>query len=260
MNPHRLIRGVLLLPWLFLVAGCDLPGQPAPSSRFQRAETVLKFAPLFHEHCAGCHGAEGKLGAGPPLNDDLFRATVPQSEIEMLLNHGRHGTLMPAFAQSSGGPLTEAQVQVLVHEIKGIAYRIDKMDDDALNAKVVADELGVAPAWGVPKPAPDAPPYAVGKDGNREAGLKVFQSACAGCHGNKGQGLEGPRPNRINDPAFLALSSDQVLRRYIITGRPDLHMPNYRGTEGRADAFTPLTAEQVADLTALMAYWRINGE
>ena len=32
----------------------------------------------------------------------------------------------------------------------------------------------------------------------------------------------------MNEPDFLALVSDQALRRIIITGRPDLGMPNYR--------------------------------
>ena len=37
----------------------------------------------------------------------------------------------------------------------------------------------------------------------------------------------GPKRSApINDPAFLDLASEQVLRRFVITGRPDFGMPN----------------------------------
>ena len=76
-----------------------------------------------------------------------------------------------------------------------------------------------------------------------------------------------PRPQRrrrrnwlyngaINDRAFLALISDQALRRIIITGRHDLGMPNYAQTDGRPDDFKPLTSEEIDELVALLASWR----
>ena len=60
----------------------------------------------------------------------------------------------------------------------------------------------------------------------------------------------------INDSAYLTLSSDQVIRRYIITGRPDLGMPNFAGKTGRPPDFKPLSAQNVADLTSLLVSWR----
>ncbi len=65
--------------------------------------------------------------------------------------------------------------------------------------------------------------------GSRERGAMVFERACAGCHGPNGTGGErnGATGGAINAPAFLALISDQALRRIIITGRPDLGMPTY---------------------------------
>jgi mono/diheme cytochrome c family protein len=44
--------------------------------------------------------------------------------------------------------------------------------------------------------------------GSLGAGEKVFAAACADCHGVHGEGTEAG--GAINDPAFLALMSDQV--------------------------------------------------
>ena len=60
----------------------------------------------------------------------------------------------------------------------------------------------------------------------------------------------------INDVAFLSLTSDQALRRIIITGRPDLNMPNYASRDGRAKDYAPLTSTEIDDLVALLAQWR----
>jgi hypothetical protein len=76
-----------------------------------------------------------------------------------------------------------------------------------------------------------------------------------------GEGVErdGRVRRKINDPAFLALISDQELRRYAITGRPDLGMPPYDGKAGRPADFEPLTSEEIDGLVALLAYWRLGG-
>ena len=86
--------------------------------------------------------------------------------------------------------------------------------------------------------------------------------ACASCHGERGQGRvfsdeKGGKPaGAINVPAFLTLYSDQALRRFVITGRPDLGMPDCTDRQGRPDEFKPLTSQEVTDLVALLASWR----
>lgn len=233
--------------FLVLLAGCDanLPGKPNPEDRPIPPDRVLTFDALFSRQCAGCHGADGKLGPAPPLNDPLFRAIVPASALEKVLQEGRAETPMTAFAHKNGGTLTEAQIQVLIHEIKGTRYRID-------------DESG--PKWGPVEPAPAAvPPYLMPeKPGNAERGATLFVQACADCHGDNGSGvtIDGKLRNKINDQAFLALISDQAIRRIIITGRPDLGMPTYAQKRGRSRGFQPLTSEEIADLGALLASWR----
>src|SRR5205807_7782141 len=111
--------------------------------------------------------------------------------------------------------------------------------------------------------APSLPTYltAGAGGGNKENGADVFARACAGCHGKHGRGgMSGEREvGAINNPAFLAIISDQALRRLAITGRPDLGMPAYHGKEGRSAEFSPLSSTDVNDLVALLAYWRLGG-
>ena len=85
-----------------------------------------------------------------------------------------------------------------------------------------------------------------------------------GVDGDGGQGgtyagrTGGKAVGAINDPAFLALISDQALRRYIITGRGDLDppMPGWDDATGRPADFRPLTNQDITDLVALLASWR----
>ena len=121
--PASLAR-CLIIALTVVAAGCDLPGRPNRKDRPVPADQVLNFTALYGQNCSGCHGADGKLGAAPPLNDELFRALIPATEIESVLNNGRHKTLMPAFAKEHGGTMTATQIQVLVHEIKGVPYKV----------------------------------------------------------------------------------------------------------------------------------------
>jgi len=249
--------------------GCDLPGRPNPADWPVPEDQVLSFSVLYGRNCAGCHGASGKLGPAPPLNDELFRAIVPQTELEDVVTKGRHKTLMPAFAKSGGGALTPTQIQVLVHEIKGIPYRIDaRQEGGPASAVVVADPSGTAPMWGrIAGLRASVPAYRAGSaddipSGSSRQGAVVFARACAICHGSSGQGIaEGSQTRRvINDPVTLKLISDQLLRRYLITGRPDLGMPNFAGSRPDDTNFQPLTDQEITDLVGLLATWRQAAE
>ena len=91
--------------------------------------------------------------------------------------------------------------------------------------------------------------------GDATQGEKVFAAACATCHGEQGEGIDGAA-GAVNNPALLSLVSDTLLRRIIITGRPDLEMPDFADATGRAADFKPLTAEDVNNLVALFNHWR----
>jgi len=222
------------------MAGCDLPGQPAPSGRPVPADQVVDFNVLYGSNCAGCHGAKGKLGPAPPLDDAIFLSIIPDESLLRVISEGRPGTPMPAFARDRGGPLTDTQVRALAGGIKLRWGPPQTSEGTAVTYSVVASTVA----------------------GDKGRGAKVFARACAPCHGPVGKGGEnGDKPaGAINNPAFLALISDQALRRYAITGRPDLGMPDYTNKAGRSEDYQPMTSGEIADLVALLASWRRGDE
>jgi cytochrome c oxidase cbb3-type subunit 3/ubiquinol-cytochrome c reductase cytochrome c subunit len=209
------------------LAGCGdrLPGRPAEPAKETARES---FERLYAGNCAGCHGDKGRLGAAPPLNDPTFLAIVPEATLAKVIRDGREGTLMPAFAKAKSGALTPEEVEQLARGLKAF--------------------------WRAAKASEGLPAYAASGSGDAAAGAKAFARACAGCHGENGRG--GDSAGSIRAPAFLGLLSDQVLRRLVITGRPDLGMPDYAESKGREKGFRPLSDREVTDLVALLASWR----
>ena len=160
----------LLVSLSLLTAGCDLPGRPDPADRPVPADQVMDFGTLYATNCAGCHGADGKLGPAPPLNDPIFLAIVPDAELLRVITEGRNvtpaqKTPMPAFQRDRGGPLTASQVKALA--------------------------VGIKARWGSTQPeVKSVPPYLApdSRSANKEEGAQVFARACASCHGSQGRG------------------------------------------------------------------------
>ena len=248
---------------LFLAVGCDWHIAKEPPERPVPPETVLDFGQLYDWHCAGCHGPDGKLGPAPPLDDAVFLTIVPDEELQMVVAAGRKGTLMPAWAPENGGSAKDKRAKA-----RNGGSAKDKQIEVRNGGSLTVEQVealagGIKKHWsGLAKPEGEIPSYSApeGKaGGDKEAGAKVFAAACASCHGERGKGGEkkdGEKVGAVNDPAFLALISDQELRRIIITGRPDLGMPGYGPAAGRSADFKPLTNADVGNLVALLASWR----
>ena len=206
--------------------GCDgLPGKPKPGDQAPLPSQVMAFGALYASNCAGCHGADGRLGASRPLNDPVYLALVPRERVRRVIADGVPGTLQPAFGESAGGTLTDAQI-------------------DALSG-------GIFDQWGKSAKSDTAglPPYAAA-GGDAARGQAVYATACAACHGPEGKG--GPKGGAVADPSYLALVSDQYLRTTVIAGRSDLGMPDWRGyTQNQ-----PLSDGQVSDVVAWLAAQR----
>jgi mono/diheme cytochrome c family protein len=242
------------------------------------ADQVTNFDTLYRTHCAGCHGADGKLGPAPPLNDPLFLALIPDDELLRVIREGRavapgKKTPMPAFSVGAVAPLSPAQAEAWTR-LKEEAHANPRQQGPLTPAQVEVLARGIKKRWGpAASPPPSMPPYlapAGTGSGKKEEGVVAFARACAGCHGMQGEGIEkdGKLRRKINDQAFLALISDQQLRRYIITGRPDLGMPPYDRKDGRPPydrkdgrppEYQPLSSEEIGGLVQLLACWRLGG-
>jgi mono/diheme cytochrome c family protein len=227
---RRLVAS-LLFAAVVSATGCSrLPGKPEASEREVRPSEIRDFSALYGIHCAGCHGADGRLGAARPLDDPLYLALVDETTLERIVGRGIEGSLHPAFAQGAGGSLTDEQVRLLVE--------------------------GMRERWGAPTPAGvELPRYAAGDPTTRgedsvARGAELWSARCASCHGADGDG--GPEAGSVVDPDYLALVTDQALRTAVICGRSDLGMPDWRGSGDQA----PLRPEDVSDLVAWLASHR----
>jgi cytochrome c oxidase cbb3-type subunit III len=229
-RPFKVSSSLILLATL--AVGCSKSDEPMVDGQPIRSDQILDFATLYGLHCAGCHGANGQFGPAPPLNDPLFLAIVPDATLLQMVADGRPGTPMPAFSRKKGGTLTDEQVQAVANGIKS--------------------------RWKPARPEPPPPEYLLGADrsqGDAGRGRIVFDRACASCHGRDGLGGKN-KVGPIHDPAFLALISDQAIRRFIITGRGDLKMPDFAEKLGRPADFRPLSPTDVADLVEFVSAWR----
>ena len=214
----RLLASVAMAALAGSCAGA--PGRPARDSGAARPSEVVDFAVLFADHCAGCHGSDGSGGAARGLADANYLAIADDAAIRRVIAEGVRGTAMTAFAQSEGGPLTDAQVTAIV---SGIRVR-----------------------WSGPIASrPAIAPYGEATPGDAARGEPLFTSYCASCHGAGGRG--GVNGSAIVDRAYLPLVSDQSLRTTILVGRPDLQAPHLR------DA-TPGTGPSPQDVSDIVAW------
>lgn len=225
------------------LAGCGhAPGYPGPGPEVVRPDQVMDFSTLYKQNCAACHGENGKNGAAISLANPVYVNLAGETTLRNTIANGVAGKLMPAFAKSAGGMLTDKQVTALAQ--------------------------GIVQRWGKPGlPAGEnPPPYQAKLAGNSDHGFVAYGVYCARCHGAMGEG--GPADGKtvapesgsrrkgwlgsIVDPSYLALISDQNLRSITIAGRPDEAMPDWRN-----DGPQPMTDQQVTDILAWIASKRV---
>ncbi len=217
------MKRIAALLALTALVGCKPPGKPGPEDRWKAASAITDFPTLYAQNCRGCHGIEGTPGPSIALDSPTFLAAIPRATLMAVTQNGLPGTLMPAFSQAHGGPLTDAQMEIIAN---------------ALMAKA-------------PNPPPAGiPPYA-GPLGSAAAGQAAFGVFCASCHGADGS---GGKAGSVIDPAFLGLASDQYLRTIAIAGRSDLGCPDFAS---RVPARV-MTDADVSDIVAWLASHRTN--
>jgi cytochrome c oxidase cbb3-type subunit 3 len=221
-------RLLMTLVSCIAVLGCSqLPGRPKPGPEVPRPDSIVDFATLYSQNCSACHGAQGMNGPSYPLANPTYQAMVDEQVLHQTVANGLPGTLMPAFAISAGGSLTDKQVDALVHGMRAAWYKP-----------------------GTPDGAPP-PPYKASMTVNSAHGQQVYASSCASCHGGINTASQG-KAGSILDPAFLSLVSDQTLRTIVIAGRPDIGQPDWRNVQPGH----PMSDQDVTDVVGWLSSQR----
>lgn len=222
----RLFTVAICFAAFSLCVGCHPPGKPTEADIELKPDEVRDFTALYNLNCAGCHGRDGQGNGALALANPVYLAIASDDTIRRVTASGIKGSLMPAFAKSSGGTLTDAQIEILVHDMRERWAKTNEMSGASL------------------------PPYAAAEPGNTKAGAGAYATFCADCHGPDGRGTA--KGSSITDDSFLALVSDQDLRTTVIAGRPDLGHPDSRHcVPGRA-----MSPQEITDVVAWLGAQR----
>ena len=221
--------------------GCDhLPGKPGFRPETMRPDQTVDFNVLYKSNCSACHGDRGLNGPALPLNNPVYLAWAGKEHMLPIVSSGNSLLAQHAFAQSSGGMLTDQQVNIIVD--------------------------GMIARWGKPASpghlnGANAPGYSPTTKPDVAAGKAAFQAHCATCHGQDGTGpaAAGAAAKQrvtgsIVDPTYLSLIGDRGLRDIVVAGLPGEAMPDWRGNGSR----TPMTDKEVTDVVAWLGSHRVQ--
>jgi cytochrome c oxidase cbb3-type subunit 3 len=212
MSVKRRVSIVAVLAFsLLVVLGAQALAQEGDVENGQR---------LFGEYCAVCHGFDGGGRVGATLSD-WFASIDPESFVRSTVSEGV--SLMPAFAESQGGPLTEQQI-----------------DDIAVYILSWKERVEPAPT---PTPISVTPiPTLAGVAGDPTAGAQVFARECQVCHGPQGQGGIGAT---LTEP-IAAAQPAAFLRETVSAGVEGSPMPAFRHV---------LSTDEVENVVAFILSW-----
>ena len=175
---------------------------------------------LFVDNCAMCHGVDGKGRVGARLEN--FPGIQIETTLSQTIAQGVPGSVMPAWGQANGGPLSEQDIADIVAYITG--------------AFGGTEPLAPLPIY-VPPDIPRLPDV----EGDPSAGAVVYHAECFACHGHEGQGRFGAPLAKdwpVTDP-------ETYIRQVVSQGISGTVMPAWS-----TDAGGPLSAERIADVTA----------
>ncbi len=165
----------------------------------QRDDALRDDRELYVQYCSACHGADGRGGDVPSLHTPMLNnldtlAVASDDFLRTIIQRGRSGTDMPAWAEGHGNLSTE--------EIDGIVAHIR--------------------TW---EPKGAEPGDASARAGDPERGASLYRGLCAGCHGLAAEGGIG---NGLVSATFLAVADDRFLADTIVNGRPGTAMPSWK--------------------------------
>lgn len=179
-------------------------------------------AELYVENCLVCHGADGQGRVGANLTN--FPGIDVNSALRQVTAQGVEGSVMPAWGEEFGGPLTDQQITDIVTYIEA--------------SIAGTDPIAPAPTYQPPdiQPLPDI-------DGDPAQGAVVYQENCVMCHGDQGQGRFGAPLAK----SWPGVEPAVYIAEVTADGIGGSTMPAWAQQEGG-----PLSQQQINDVTAFV--------
>ncbi len=207
----------------------QLPKDRVRAMRFGIREFASNPETIYGAVCSSCHGANGQgmrypgLSPNPSITNPDFLSLASDDFLMATIRQGRPGRPMLAWGDRENG--------LTADELRALAAYIRKLGGDV-------------------QQTPDTMPRLWAR-GDEAIGERLFTAICAGCHGQKGVGGEGPA---LGNKAFLENVSDTFLIETISRGR--------RGTvmQGFTTPSTVRRALTRSDIEAIVAYIRTLGK
>jgi cbb3-type cytochrome c oxidase subunit III len=209
----------------------ELPSNYLPKDRlrvekFGEREFASDGATIFGAICTGCHGSrgQGKRTPGrqtfPAIANPDFLQLVSDRFLLETVTQGRPGRKMPAWGKKDGGlqPAEIGNAVDYLRKLAGVEIRHDPKP----------------PRW---------------ISGDATVGKSLFTSACSSCHGNDGQGGEGPA---LNNRILLTNATDTYLVETIGQGRRGTSMEGFLTP---SPARATLSPSEIQTIVAYIRSW-----
>ncbi|MBI4499340.1 MAG: c-type cytochrome [Chloroflexi bacterium] len=166
---------------------------------------------LFLRNCTPCHGESGDRVPGVQLkSQDFLRMRTDRVLRQTIVQGNAKG--MPAWGQTNGGPLSDAQIDAVLQYLTSTATPGTSAGQGA--------QAG-APAAPSGAPAPPSPALV-------SKGKEIFVKTCAACHGETRDKIP---TCKLADKDWLAQKGDAGLVQAITNGKPPM-MPAWGKSKG----------------------------
>lgn len=201
-----------------------LPKDRVRAMRFGAREFASDGETIYASVCSACHGARGEgarfpgLTPNPSIAGREFLELASDEFLTATIAKGRSGRPMLAWGDRANG-LSADEIAAVVGYVRKLGGGV-RFTGDARAARWAA--------------------------GDARLGERLFLANCAGCHGPRGQGIEGPA---IGGADFLAIASDSFLAGTIRRGRSGTTMPAF----GTPSVVRPaLTDQEIEAITSFL--------